>query len=300
MQILWQSAIRGTLIATCLFLLAACQKAEIRHAATLERASLMLLPFPTWQATGPGKIQDVDLSATADAKSKADAAAQRAAVTPIYVVRLDDTHAALVTATVPVEEDSGRTVNCHACSASIGAYFFEHDADGWRLTARQDAAANSGVEGNIGETSIAKLGDGHYAVSAEWGSCWQGNCGSWLVVLGLQANQATLLESGIPLSINNDGAYGACSALDAPRKAKPAPGKDDDEDEDSNAHECLDIRSKWKFLQNRLLIDFEGRLSKLDTNGQLLPLEKVKQQVVYEIVHGLLKPVSGSNPVPAL
>lgn len=258
----------------------------------------MLLPFPTWQATGPGKVQQVDLSATADAKSKADAVAIRAAVTPIYVVRLDDAHAALVTETVPVEDDPGQPVSCHACAGTLGAYFFEHDADGWRLTARQDAAANSGVEGHIGETSIAKLGNGHYALSAQWGSCWQGNCGSWLVVLGLQANQATLLESGIPLSINNDGAYGACSALDAPRKATPAPGKDDDED--SGAHECLDIRGKWKFQQDRLLIDFEGRLSKLDKDEQLLPLEKVKQQVVYEVVHGLLKPVSGSNPVPTL
>lgn len=298
MQTPWQYTIRGTLITACLLLLAACQKAETRHSATLDRASLMLLPFPTWQDTGPGKVQQVDLSATADAKSKADAVAQRAAVTPIYVVRLDDTHAALLTETVPVEEDSAEPVSCHACAGTVGAYFFEHDADGWRLTARQDAAANSGVEGNIGETSIAKLGDGHYALSAEWGSCWQGYCGSWLVVLGLQANQATLLASGIPVSVNNDGSYGACSALDAPRKAKAAPGKD--VDEDSSPHECLDIRSKWRFVQNRLYIDFDGRLSKLGPDEQLLPLEKIKQQVVYEVVQGQLKPASGNNPVPAL
>lgn len=80
----------GTLIMVCLVLLTACQKAETRHSASLDRASLMLLPFPTWQATGPGQVQQVDLSATADAKSKADAVAQRAALTPTYVVRLDD------------------------------------------------------------------------------------------------------------------------------------------------------------------------------------------------------------------
>lgn len=86
--------------------------------------------------------------------------------------------------------------------------------------------------------------------------------------------------------------------MDTPRSALAAPSKG--EDDDSNAHECLDIRSKWRFQQNRLFIDFEGRLSRLDKDEQLLPLEGIKQQAVYQVVQGLLKPISGSNPVPSL
>ena len=105
------------------------------------------------------------------------------------------------------------------CSQTIGAYFFEQDAAGWRLTGRQDAAPESGVQGEISTTRFHKLANGHYAMTAEWGSCWQGYCGTWLVVLGLEPGKATVLADGIRTSAENDGAYGSCSALDDPKGA---------------------------------------------------------------------------------
>ena len=280
-------ALRGILLMACLFLTVSCQKAGPRYSASLERASLLLLPFPTWQSSGAGLVQPVDLSATANDKRNTQPPASRAEVTPLYVVRLDETHAALVTNNRAFDDADNRPYTCHACPGFVGAYFFEHDTNGWRLTARQDAATRSGVEGNIGTTSVVKLSDGHFAMTAEWGSCWQGYCGTWLVVLGLKPGKATILESAIPLAVDNDGAYGACSALDSP------PSEPEDK------LECLDVKSKWTFQQGRLQINFDGRLSKLDERDQLLPTEVIHQQAVYEVVKDSLSLTSGKNPVPS-
>lgn len=57
----------------------------------------MLLPFPTWNADGAGRVQHVDLSATATEQDKTSFTAVRAEITPLYVVRLDDSHAVLLT-----------------------------------------------------------------------------------------------------------------------------------------------------------------------------------------------------------
>ncbi|WP_157603852.1 hypothetical protein [Rhizobacter sp. Root1221] len=283
-------AVHCALIATSL-LLAGCQKKpEVRYSETLARNALMALPFPDWAPTGSAQVQAVSLYPTTDVPSEAAAAVVHVEVSPVYVVRLDDTHAALVTQVLPVDENN-RPYDGHAHSGMIGAYFFEHSAAGWRMTDRQDFVTTSGVGGNIGTTGITKLGEGHFAVTAQWGSCWQGYCGRWLVVVGLQGNEATLLNSGIALSVDNDGARGACSALSGgdPRAAKEA---------DAEKHECLDIQSKWKFQGNRLLVSYEGRLSKLGENGELLPTRKIQEQAIYEATPGKLTLISGRNPVP--
>ena len=287
MHLLSQITIRAALLIACLTLTVSCQKSDIRYSASLDRASLMRLPFPTWQAEGAGLIQAVDLSATANDKNSTQPDATRAEVSPIYVVRLDETHAALVTATRPFSEADKRPFICHACPGILGAYFFEHDEKGWRLTNRQDAAMHSGVEGNIGTTSMAKLADGHYAMASEWGSCWQGYCGSWVVALGLQPGKARPLAGGIPMSAENDGAHGACSALD--KRPEEPEGK----------FNCYDVQGKWKFQQGRLVIDFDGRLSKVNESNELLPTEKIKQQAVYEVVNGSLQLTKGKNPIPS-
>ena len=148
--------------------------------------------------------------------------------------------------------------------------------------------AVSGVEGDIGKTNISKLDEGHYALTAEWGSCWQGYCGTWLVLVGLVPDKATLLSPGIALSAENDGAYGACTALDAADATDDAP------------HECFDVSSKWKFQGSNLLITFDGRLSELDASGKLLPTKDIaQQQVIYAIAPGRMTLLTGTNPVPS-
>lgn len=158
-------AIYCMLIATSL-LLAGCQKSDVRYSQTLDRNDLMVLPFPGWTPTGDDKVHPVDLSATRDTPTEVGVPGTPAEITPLYVVRLDDTHAALVTQVLPVDENN-RPYDGHASSGAIGAYFFEHSAAGWRMVTRQDSVATSGVEGNIGKTSITKLEEGHFAVTAQ-------------------------------------------------------------------------------------------------------------------------------------
>lgn len=289
MHMLHQPARLVALFIFCL--LGACQKPDVPYAATLDRATLMQLPFPGWANEGDSSVQVLDLSATTPKKDKADTTKVRAQLEPIYVVRIDEAHAVLLTAALPVDEDNAPYI-CHSCSGTIGAYFFDHNSDGWRLSARQDAVADSGVDGNIGDTSIAKLADGHFALTSNWGSCWQGYCGTWLVVVGLQADKASLLDSGIPLSADNSGAYDSCSSLDKPKDARAPP------ESEEPPHACFDVRGKWKIQGSQLALNFEGHLSKLGADGQLLPTEKIAQQVVYDFAPGLLTLAKGKNPVP--
>jgi hypothetical protein len=270
-------------------LLAGCEKSDVRYSETLDRNALMVLPFPSWTPTGDAKVQPVDLSATTDTPTEVGVSGTSAEISPLYVVRLDDTHAALVTQVLPVDENN-RPYDGHASSGMIGAYFFEHSAAGWRMVTRQDSVAISGVEGNIGKTSITKLDEGHFAVTAEWGSCWQGYCGRWLVVVGLQGELASLLHSGIALSVDNDGAHGACSALDHSASAK--------EDAKDGSGECLDIQSEWKFQGNHLLVSYNGRLSQMGANGELLPTKKIRERAIYAATPGELTLISGSDPIP--
>lgn len=286
MKTFLKTTLFGGLLITLAFLLSACQKAETKYAPSLERAALMPLVFPGWSDTDNGRRQTVDLSAIASKKNEPNPSAVPSDISPIYVVQLDGTHAAMLTEVMPGGEENN---SCHACSVIVGAYFFSKDNSGWRLTGRQDAVATSGVEGNIGTTGIVKISKAHYALTSVWGSCWQGYCGEWLVVVGLEKDRASVLADGIPLSAGNNGAYGSCSAIDSPAE----------EDEDSLHNECIDVQSKWKFQGNRLILSFQGRLRPVDGNRNPQPVQLIKQQAVYEVIEDKLKLVKGTNPVPS-
>lgn len=274
----------GGLFIALSLLLTGCQKAEPKYTPSLERAGLMSLAFPGWSDTDSGRRQTVDLSAIAN--SKVNPGSMKSDVLPMYVVKLDDTHAAMLTEVMPGGAENNV---CHACSRVIGAYFFSKDNSGWRLTDRQDAVATSGVEGNIGDTAIVKIEDGHYALTSAWGSCWQGYCGQWLVVVGLKEHHASVLAEGIPISAENDGAFGSCAAIDSPAE----------EDEVSLHNECIEVHSKWKFQGKRLILNFQGRLRPVDDSRNALPIQLIKQQAIYEVIEEKLRLVKGANPVPS-
>ena len=191
----------------------------------------------------------------------------------------------MLTETQPGDEDA---LTCHECKATLGAYFFQHDEAGWRLTSRQDAVAEGGAYGQLGGVSITKLGNSHDAATVQWESCWQGYCGSWLALVGLQPDHATRLAKGIPLSVDSDGAHASCRALDDPKNA----------DAEAKSNECLDIRSSWQFQGHRLVVAFEGRLSAFHHAGKLQPARKTGQQAGYEVKQDELTLVMGDNPVP--
>lgn len=266
----------------CLSLCLAGCGPEVPHAKTLDRNGLMRLVFPTWAPKGTAANQTVSLPADSSQSDKTDETEAR--VSPLHVVRLDDTHAVMVTETVAVDEHS-EPMNCHACSANLGAYFFSHDDKGWRLDARQDSVGTSGVNGAIGTTRVERLGNA-FVVFAEWGSCWQGNCGSWLEAFGFWPGKAKSLTPGIPLDAENSGAVGDCDNTD-PELGATQP--------------CFDVSSKWAVRQGHVVIDFKGQTQDpLDDDGKRPPAVKIATQARYALQGDELKLVAGSNPVPGL
>lgn len=283
---------RATCLSILIFLVfSGCSKKEdVPHAATLERNKLMAITFPASPLPNAKNIQEVALPEYQAGKGAPTSAVMSASVTPIYVVRLDSTHAVMLTHTMPVGEGN-EPMMCHACPNYIGAYFFALDEAGWRLTNRQDGAATVGVEGSLGKTAIKKMGENEYAFSAEWGSCWQGYCGNWLVLLGLHSSRISVLSRGIPVSAENTGAYQDCWG----EEVDDATSKTEAE---KPAHECFDVNGDWKIEGEKLRVDFRGQIRGVTDNGQRTALQKIRDTAIYGIKDGKFVLEKGINPVP--
>lgn len=274
----------GTLFLPVALMFTACQPAEPR-ADSLEPQALLKLRFDK-----PGEPQDLDVTAIEDSKSanSAERSVMRATIHPLQVAQLDDTHAVLLT------EVRG-SQDCRNCQGIMGAYFYERDAKGWRLTQSQDALLSNGGDGKLGKLKLHTLAPGHQAATLEWGDCWQGNCSAWLSVVSLRPDTAHVLTTHIPLMIDTDGAYEACTALD--KKEENTPSKDDAEEVPPHHQVCHQINSTWHFQDKRLLMDFTGRVR--ETKGEALQAPRqIKQRAVYEVQNDALKLVEGENPIP--
>lgn len=262
--------------------LSACQPAEPR-ADSLEPLALLKLRFER-----PGEPQDLDITAIEDDKGRkaADRSVLRATVHPLQVAVLDDGHAVLLT-------ELRSTQDCRNCPGIMGAYFYERDARGWRLTQSQDALLTHGGNGQIGKLQLHTLAPGHQAATLEWGDCWQGNCGAWLSVVSLRPGQAQELTKPIAVMVDTDGADEACSALDRPATK---PSNPQDEEERPPPQVCYQIRSTWQFQGPRLWVDFTGRVREAQ-DGTLQAPRAIRQRAVYEIQNNTLKLVEGENPI---
>lgn len=266
--------------------------------ATLKRAELMALAFPDSQGPGASPDQsDIVLLPTIGDNGKAVAgseAEQKAEVSPREVVRLDDTHAVMLTDAVPLDED-GSPMNGHPQGAWLGAYFFEQGPDGWTLSGRNDAVDYQGFMGNLGQTKVERLANGQFVTLLTNGSCWQGTCGQWLSVFSLAPGKVRPMVTGIPLGADNQGWDEACEkVLKAERPAQPPRGN------------CFDISGQPTFpaagegddgeARDEMHIAFSGS----QTNGADDPsVRKVNTTLVYVNRNGVYELREGRNPVPS-
>ena len=139
--------------------LASCSKpAEIPHATTLDRTALMAIVFPNWEASGGQAVQPIELPMNDGSKQSPAESKTNSEILPLYVVKLSESHAVMLTQALPVDS-GGEVLACHACQGYVGAYSFTHYPSGWRLTARQDAVAEIGVNGSLGKTQIVRVGE---------------------------------------------------------------------------------------------------------------------------------------------
>lgn len=273
---------RGLAVLACLLTLAACQRTEEPRASSLEPTALLQLRFDK-----PGEPQDLDVITSEAGQNAADRTVVRATVKPLQVAQLDETHAVLLT-----DVQTGQ--DCHACPGLLGAYFYERDARGWRLAASQDAVVEAGVYGRLGKVAVHTLAPGQHAATIEGGSCWQGNCRGWLVVMRLRANAVQLLEENLALSMDTTGANEACSALDGKKSSKEQEESTDANPEDQT---CLEIQGRWRFEGTRLNVDFRGRTQEIK-DGKPQPARPVRQRAVYTLQAKGLTLVEGANPIP--
>jgi hypothetical protein len=264
-------------------LLACSKKDEVRYSANLDRQSLMAVVFPEQQKNGDSQTVTLDFSALAEQKYKPEQSKIVGEVSPMYVVRIDETHAAMVTANSPVGDYS-----CHACQQVIAVYNFVKEIKGWRLSSRQDAVSSSGADGLIGETKVYKVSEGRFALTSFWGSCWQGYCGNWLVIVGLNGEGGFHMGS-IPTGVDNDGARGGCSALDGGEAIVL----------DDIQPECMQVTGQWKVTNAQLVIDFKGRFRKESPVSQPAKVQIIKQRAVYDLQTDKASLVQGKNPVPS-
>ncbi|MCP3024740.1 hypothetical protein [Cupriavidus basilensis] len=288
---------------------AAPASAAVAQADTLKREALILLAFPAWRDDDKGRVvraalPDPDYKGTGEpplVEGTID-------VKPIQVIRLDDTHAVMLTEGMVVEEGGTRN-NSHAAGAWLGAYFFTRDATasgespgGWRLSRRVDGYDFSGGRGSLGESSIAKISATDFALTLTWGGCWQGYCGSWASFYRLAPGQISTLLAGEAMSAENAGALEPCEeALSGKSDVLAQRGADS---QDAGEQVCFAVEGKPAFALGAdspgdLTVTFRGQEVKVP-GGAAKPRRKSLDAVVrYRFQDGKYQVSQGENPVPS-
>ncbi|MBI0331294.1 hypothetical protein [Burkholderia plantarii] len=278
----------------------------------LKRADLMHAVFPHWhEGNDPGaRVVEVELPERDDSgrirrtAGTAKTAMARIEIAPREVIRLDDTHAVMLTEGVSVD-DGGVRDDSYASGAWLGAYFFRHDAAGWVLEQRMDGVDYLGVAGTLGDTSVARIGAGEFGLIVTGGGCWQGFCGTWASVYGIKPGHVATYASTIPTDGNNLGASGDCDA--ALKAADTAHGAASETDviattDSGSPPSCFDINGKLALATaadgtSEMRIHFDG--AQTSGSGDEPAVRLIHQTAVYRLRDGKYVLASGHNPVPA-
>lgn len=276
-------------------------------AQSLKRADLMRAVFPGWQdkQEGNGRVFDVDVPDRDDKGNfSRDLVSSRLDIRPREVIKLDDTHAVMLTEGVEVTDD-GERVDSHASGAWLGAYFFRAEGTGWTLERRDDGVDYDGFEGSYGDSHVVKLASGEFGLLLETGSCWQGYCGSWVSVYGISPAHIDNLARSIKVSATNRGSSDECSDVlthgDASETSR-SPNAGGDYASAEGTPQCFDVNGNIAVDQGTngpgdLRITFGGFETVADKQGA--SIRRVRDVAVYRMKDGKYQLVEGRNPVPS-
>ena len=272
---------------------AAAAAAGTEPAALPAPARLAALAFPGWSDSAPGRVQTVQVPPGAGAGWGSGAV--RVVVEPKLVLR-DGERLTLVAGLVPAGED-GRPAAAQLTPMALASYQFERARDGWRIGARQGIFAWRGFAGTATLHAVA-LPDRRQGLGVEYGSCWDGYCGTWLALYEVGGG-GVRREPAVELALsgtNLDGA-GDCARrlqpLVKPRAAEPSARVDGTE------HDCYDIDGSWTIEPaGELQVHYQGAISRADT--RLSPPVAIDQRHVLRYGSGKYRAVSGFNPVPPI
>lgn len=280
---------------------AAPASAAVAQATSLKREALMQIAFPGWRDDAEGRVAVARLP-DQDFKGKEAVSLQESSldVKPIQVVRLDETHAVMLTEGVELDED-GTPLGGHASGAWLGVYFFTRDGGHWRLSRRIDGYDCLGAQGLLGRSRVDKVSATDFAMTLTWGSCWQGYCGSWASVYRLAPGQITTLLDTVPMSAENSGALEPCG--DALAGKPPAPGASGADSQDDGEQTCFSVDGKPAFAAGvdapgDLTLTFQGEEVKLRA-GKAPRRRSLDASVHYRFADGKYVLSQGENPVPS-
>lgn len=293
--------LRSTLQGAVAALLAAGAAQAAAQPAIPDAARLAVLAFPGWRDSVSGRVQTVQVPPGGGGGHTGwRAGALRVVVEPRLVLR-DGERLTLVAGLVPAAED-GRPLVAPVTPMALAAYQFEPVKGGWKLGARQGIFAWRGFSGAATLRTVT-LGARRHGLGVEYGSCWQGYCGSWLALYALDKGMVRR-EPAVELALSGSNVGGVKDCL---RRLQPllkarsvaAPPQQAGEEE----HDCYAIESSWTLdpagaQPGELSIRYQGALSRADARAA--PPVAIDQRQVLRYDGGKYRAVSGFNPVPAL
>ena len=269
---------------------------------------LAALVFPGWNENGPARLHSVTLPPGTGGHANWAVGANRVLVDPRLVLRNDATHLTLVAGLVPAGED-GKPAVGQLTPMALAAYQFEQHGSGWSVAARQGVFALRGFSGAATLRPVALSGQ-RQALGVEYGSCWQGYCGTWMALYEL-SNGMVRREPAVELAlsgVNLDSAADCARRLHPlarPRVQEPLAREDgyNVSGAAGDGHDCYAIESSWTVEPSRdqpgdLVIHYQGAISRAETPAAA-PVA-IDQRQVLRYGSGKYRAISGFNPVPPI
>jgi hypothetical protein len=223
-------------------------------------------------------------------------------VEPKLVLRTDASHLTLIAGLVPAGDD-GRANTTQATPMALAAYQFEKRGSTWHLDGNQGIFAWRGFGGDATLHAVA-LGGQRQGLGVEYGSCWDGYCGTWLALY--EPEKAGMRrEPAVELALsgaNTGGADDCPRRLQLSGKAQPIAAQAKAR-AGADAHDCYAIAGSWAVdaAQDQpgdLVIHYRGSINRAES--RLSPPLPVDQRQVLRYGDGKYRAVSGFNPVPSL
>ncbi|WP_413672934.1 hypothetical protein ACEN9H_28620 [Massilia cellulosiltytica] len=270
-------------------------------------AQLAALAFPGWSESAAGRVHSAALPPLPGTGHGIYAGwnvgPNRVLVEPKLVLRTDPSHLTLIAGLVPAGDD-GRSSAVHATPLALAAYQFEQHGSTWGVSGRQGIFALRGFSGAAAVREVA-LAARRQAVAVEYGSCWQGYCGTWLAVYEV-GRDAVRREPAVELALSG---INVDSAADCQRRLAPLvkPHAQDPIARDDGAapdtHDCYAIESGWSIDATHeqpgdLTIRYQGAISRAESYGG--PPAAIDQKQVLRYGNGKYRAISGYSPVPAI
>lgn len=289
------------------FLLFICGFAHAQEETLPAAEDLMVLAFPKWTDDSDGRLQAIKLNAVARGwagAGKSKTATRLVIVQPKFATKLGPKRIALIATLVPAYADGTPDIS-HVQPLGIAAYIFTPSKAGWKLSARQEPFALHGFFG-AADISQLQLAPDYPAVLAEYGSCWQGYCNSWISLYDFDARGVRakpILQQAV--EAQNIGALAGC----AERLAPVMPGiraASDGTEEDlrkADAQRCIAVQGVLQVAQPErgpgdMTIEFKGARSE-SVRGAPQPAEPIAQKMRFAYRAGKYEVESGQNPAPA-